>query len=122
MLLLTLVEKSGVQLIRNINGAYIAKHYRAGTKTGHIVGNRFPPVRKFFCSCLMRRHRDIIEYEADFTVVDNAPSARWRPSPYFEVTPAEGVTASTTYNQMLMPTNFGQLEGEYWYIIYNVCQ
>lgn len=35
------------------------------------------------------------------------PSARLRPSPFFEATLAEGVTAFTTYNHMLMPTAFG---------------
>jgi aminomethyltransferase len=35
------------------------------------------------------------------------PSARLRPSPFYEATLAEGVTAFTTYNRMLMPTGFG---------------
>ena len=42
------------------------------------------------------------------------PSARLRPSPYYEATLAEGVKAFTTYNHMLMPTSFGDPEGEYW--------
>ncbi|MEO6623821.1 MAG: glycine cleavage T C-terminal barrel domain-containing protein, partial [Burkholderiaceae bacterium] len=45
------------------------------------------------------------------------PSARLRPSPYFEATVAEGVTTFTTYNNMLMPTGFGHPEEEYWRII-----
>jgi len=45
------------------------------------------------------------------------PSARLRPSPFFEATLAEGVTAFTTYNHMLMPTSFGHAEEEYWRIM-----
>ena len=45
------------------------------------------------------------------------PSARLRPSPFFEATVAEGVTSFTTYNHMLMPTGFGHPEEEYWRII-----
>lgn len=50
------------------------------------------------------------------------PSARLRPLPYFEATLAEGVTAFTTYNHMLMPTSFGQPEAEYWRLINGVSQ
>jgi glycine cleavage system aminomethyltransferase T len=48
------------------------------------------------------------------------PSARLRPSPFFEATVAEGVTSFTTYNQMLMPTGFGHPEDEYWRLINGV--
>ena len=48
------------------------------------------------------------------------PSARLRPSPFFEATLAEGVTAFTTYNYMLMPTSFGQPEAEYWRLLNGV--
>ena len=48
------------------------------------------------------------------------PSARLRPSPFFEATVAEGVKSFTTYNQMLMPTGFGRPEEEYWRIINGV--
>jgi glycine cleavage system aminomethyltransferase T len=41
------------------------------------------------------------------------PSARLRPSPYYEATLAEGVCAFTTYNHMLMPTSYGHPEAEY---------
>lgn len=51
-----------------------------------------------------------------------SPSARLRPSPYFEATVAEGVTAFTTYNHMLMPTSYGHPEDEYWRIINGVSQ
>jgi aminomethyltransferase len=50
------------------------------------------------------------------------PSARLRPSPYFEATVAEGVTAFTIYNHMLMPTSFGKPEEEYWRLIKGVSQ
>lgn len=45
------------------------------------------------------------------------PSARLRPSPFFEATVAEGVASFTTYNQMLLPTGFGNPEAEYWRLI-----
>jgi glycine cleavage system aminomethyltransferase T len=48
------------------------------------------------------------------------PSARLRPSPYFEATLAEGVTDFTTYNHMLMPTSYGKPEEEYWRLINGV--
>ena len=44
------------------------------------------------------------------------PSARLRPSPYYESTLADGVCAFTTYNRMLMPTSFGNAAAEYWRI------
>lgn len=50
------------------------------------------------------------------------PSARLRPSPFFDATLAEGVTAFTTYNHMLMPTVFGHPEEEYWRLINGVSQ
>ena len=50
------------------------------------------------------------------------PSARLRPSPFFDATVAEGVTAFTTYNHMLMPTSYGRPEEEYWRIINGVSQ
>lgn len=48
------------------------------------------------------------------------PSARLRPSPYYEATLRDGVTAFTTYNHMLMPTSFGDSEAEYWRLIRGV--
>ena len=50
------------------------------------------------------------------------PSARIRRSPFFEATVAEGVTAFTTYNQMLMPTSYGDPEAEYWRLLNGVSQ
>ncbi len=50
------------------------------------------------------------------------PSSRLRPSPFFEATRAEGVTAFTTYNHMLMPTSYGKPEEEYWRLMHGVSQ
>ena len=50
------------------------------------------------------------------------PSARLRPSPYYEATLKEGVTAFTTYNHMLMPTSYGHPEDEYWRLINGASQ
>jgi glycine cleavage system aminomethyltransferase T len=50
------------------------------------------------------------------------PSARLRPSPFYDATVAEGVKAFTTYNQMLMPTSYGQPEQEYWRLMNGVSQ
>lgn len=46
-----------------------------------------------------------------------SPSGRIRPSPFFEATLVEGACAMTTYNNMLMPTSYGDPEAEYWRII-----
>ncbi len=48
------------------------------------------------------------------------PSARLRPSAFYEATLADGVTAFTTYNHMLMPTSFGSPEEEYWRLLKGV--
>jgi aminomethyltransferase len=50
------------------------------------------------------------------------PSARLRPSPYYEATLAAGVTAFTTYNHMLMPTSYGSPEAEYERLLTGVSQ
>jgi aminomethyltransferase len=50
------------------------------------------------------------------------PSARLRPSPYFDATVADGVTAFTTYNHMLMPTSFGDPDKEYRRLLEGVSQ
>ncbi|MCL4104936.1 UNVERIFIED_CONTAM: hypothetical protein GTU68_018643 [Idotea baltica] len=41
------------------------------------------------------------------------PSPRVRPSPFYEATLLDGVSAFTTYNRMMMPTGFGDPEAEY---------
>jgi glycine cleavage system aminomethyltransferase T len=50
------------------------------------------------------------------------PSARLRPSPFYEATLAEGVTAFTTYNHMLMPTSYGRPDEEYRRLLEGVSQ
>jgi len=49
-----------------------------------------------------------------------SPSARLRPSPFFEATVAEGLTNIMPYNAMILPTGFGKPEEEYWRIINGV--
>ena len=48
------------------------------------------------------------------------PSARLRPSPFYQSTLDEGVTSFTTYNGMMMPTGYGKPEEEYWRLINGV--
>ena len=48
------------------------------------------------------------------------PNTRLRISPYYEATLKEGVTAFSPYNNMLMPTGYGDPEAEYWRIINGV--
>ena len=48
------------------------------------------------------------------------PSARLRPSPFYQSTLNEGVSSFTTYNGMLMPTGYGKPEEEYWRLINGV--
>jgi len=48
------------------------------------------------------------------------PSARLRPSPFYQATLEAGVTGFTTYNQMLMPTGYGRPQEEYWRLINGV--
>ena len=45
---------------------------------------------------------------------------RIRRSPFFEATKAAGVTSFTTYNQMLMPTSYGDPQAEYRRLIEGV--
>ena len=50
------------------------------------------------------------------------PTARVRPSPFFEAVVAEGMVAANVYNRMIMPTSFGDPEAEYWRLINGVSQ
>ncbi|TIO52156.1 MAG: glycine cleavage system protein T [Mesorhizobium sp.] len=50
------------------------------------------------------------------------PTVRVRPSPFFEAVVAEGMVAANVYNRMIMPTSFGDPEGEYWRLINGVSQ
>jgi glycine cleavage system aminomethyltransferase T len=51
-----------------------------------------------------------------------SPTARVRPSPFFEAAMAEGMVAANVYNRMIMPTSFGDPEAEYWRLINGVSQ
>jgi len=48
------------------------------------------------------------------------PTTRLRRSPYFEATVKAGVKGFSPYNQMLMPTGYGDGEAEYWRLIQGV--
>lgn len=61
-------------------------------------------------------------FAKDILMFGITPSARLRPSPYYEATLAEGVCAFTTYNHMLMPTSYGKPLEEYWRLINGVSQ
>lgn len=50
------------------------------------------------------------------------PTARVRPSPFFESAVAEGLVAANVYNRMVMPTSYGDPEAEYWRLINGVSQ
>ena len=50
------------------------------------------------------------------------PNARIRPSPFFESAVAEGLKTANVYNRMIMPTSYGDPEGEYWRLINGVSQ
>ncbi|MRX33560.1 glycine cleavage T C-terminal barrel domain-containing protein [Aminobacter sp. MDW-2] len=50
------------------------------------------------------------------------PSARLRPSPFYASAVAEGMTAASIYNRMIMPTSYGDPEAEYWRLINGVSQ
>ena len=49
-----------------------------------------------------------------------SPSPRVRRSPFFDATVADGVVSFTTYNNMLMPTGYGDPQAEYWRLINGV--
>lgn len=46
-------------------------------------------------------------------MISISPTARVRRSPYFDATIASGVVSMMPYNRMLMPTSYGDPEGEY---------
>jgi glycine cleavage system aminomethyltransferase T len=50
------------------------------------------------------------------------PSARLKVSPFYQATVAEGMTTASIYNGMIMPTSYGDPEGEYWRLIEGVSQ
>lgn len=50
------------------------------------------------------------------------PTPRLRPSPFFASAMADGMVAGNVYNRMIMPTNYGDPEAEYWRLINGVSQ
>ena len=48
------------------------------------------------------------------------PTARLRPSPFYDSVVAAGMTSASVYNRMIMPTSYGDPEAEYWRIINGV--
>ncbi len=50
------------------------------------------------------------------------PTARLRPSPFYASAVAEGMTAASIYNRMIMPTSYGDPMAEYWRLINSVSQ
>ena len=48
------------------------------------------------------------------------PTARLRPSPFYEATAADGLAGATVYNRMIMPANYGNADAEYWRLINGV--
>ena len=50
-------------------------------------------------------------------MVQLSPSPRIRQSPFYQATVEDGVAAFTAYNQMLMPTSYGDPEREYWSLL-----
>ena len=50
------------------------------------------------------------------------PTARIRPSPFYESSVADGMVTASIYNRMIMPTSYGHPEEEYWRLINGVSQ
>ena len=48
------------------------------------------------------------------------PSARLRPSPFYESTINAGMVSGSIYNRMVVPSSFGDPEAEYWRLINGV--
>jgi glycine cleavage system aminomethyltransferase T len=51
-----------------------------------------------------------------------SPTARVRPSPFFDAAVADGMVSANVYNRMIMPTSFGDPDAEYWRLINGVSQ
>ena len=65
-------------------------------------------------------HKNIYLFVAKTFMYTVNPSPRVRASPYYDATVAEGVSSFTSYNQMLLPTSYGDPEGEYWRLVNGV--
>ena len=58
----------------------------------------------------------------EFALFSVFPTARIRPSPFYEACVAEGMTTASVYNRMILPASFGDPEAEYWRLIKGVSQ
>ena len=58
----------------------------------------------------------------EFALFSVFPTARIRPSPFYEACIAEGMTTASVYNRMILPASFGDPEAEYWRLIKGVSQ
>ena len=50
------------------------------------------------------------------------PTARLRPSPFYDSAIAEGMVSASIYNRMVLPGSYGDPEAEYWRLIEGVSQ
>ncbi|WP_340259973.1 glycine cleavage T C-terminal barrel domain-containing protein [Roseobacter sp. HKCCA0882] len=50
------------------------------------------------------------------------PNSRIKPSPFLEAAILDGLKMANVYNRMIMPTSYGDPEGEYWRLINGVSQ
>ena len=50
------------------------------------------------------------------------PTARLRPSPFYDAVVAEGMVSASVYNGMVLPASFGDPDAEYWRLIEGVSQ
>ncbi len=50
------------------------------------------------------------------------PTTRLRPSPFYECAVAAGMVSASVYNRMILPSGYGDPEGEYWRIMRGVSQ
>lgn len=50
------------------------------------------------------------------------PTAKMRPSPYYNAVVAQGMNSAMVYNRMILPASFGDKESEYWRLIEGVSQ
>ena len=48
------------------------------------------------------------------------PTARLRPSPFYEATVRDGLATASIYNRMIMPASYGDREAEYWRLMNGV--
>ena len=48
------------------------------------------------------------------------PTARLRPSPFYNAVVKEGLKTAMVYNRMILPASFGNPEEEYWRLINGV--